>query len=79
MMLVSKGTHSHPLPPPSKPPQQIVKEVQDLISSIKDPQMTSGMIFDVRTVVNSNNILASFFVHPLFLRWIENKNASSLA
>ncbi|CBF78887.1 predicted protein [Aspergillus nidulans FGSC A4] len=40
---VSRGIHSHPPPPPNKPPQLILDEILDLIRKMQSPDLTPSL------------------------------------
>jgi hypothetical protein len=39
---VSRGTHQHPPPPPTKTPEQYCNEIIKLVERINDPTITTG-------------------------------------
>jgi hypothetical protein len=43
MIFISTGTHSHPPPPPNIPPERLVQELKDIISRLKNPDLTLGI------------------------------------
>jgi hypothetical protein len=43
MIFLSTGTHSHPPPPPNKPPAQLVQELTQVVRRMRDPNLTLGM------------------------------------
>jgi hypothetical protein len=42
----SHGTHTHPPPPPTKTPAVILKEIEQIIDDIGDPNATTGKLLD---------------------------------
>lgn len=40
MLFTSHGKHTHPPPPPTKPPQEILQEIQDLVRAMRDPDLS---------------------------------------
>ena len=40
ILFKSHGTHTHPFPPPNKPPQAIIGDVLRVIQRMRDPELT---------------------------------------
>ena len=45
IQFTSHGTHSHPPPPPNKPPTEIVQDILEVIHRMRDPDLTLGKLF----------------------------------
>lgn len=43
-LFASHGIHIHPRPPPTKTPAIILKEIEQIIHDIGDPNMTTGKL-----------------------------------
>lgn len=41
----SQGVHTHAPPPPHKTPEQLTKEIINLIHQINDPGLTTGILY----------------------------------
>jgi hypothetical protein len=40
VLFTSHGTHTHPVPPPNKPPQSMIADVLRIIRDLQDPELT---------------------------------------
>ncbi|OJJ78431.1 uncharacterized protein ASPGLDRAFT_182657 [Aspergillus glaucus CBS 516.65] len=62
-LFTSHGIHTHPPPPPTKTPLDILEELRRIIQDIKDPDMTTG----------------SFLCNPRIIEYCNERNAESLS
>lgn len=44
VLFTSHGVHTHPPPPPNKPPKSIMEDIVELVRRIHNPDMTLGKI-----------------------------------
>ena len=77
IILISKGVHSHPPPPPVKPPSRILQEVVAVIQRMNTLTLTGSMLKINLCYFWSNFLMTSeSFLHSAELQFFvqENKN-----
>jgi hypothetical protein len=62
ILFLSRGTHTHPPPPPNKLPQEILGEILDMIKRRQSPDLSTGM-----STVSRRSYLAANTWPDLFL------------
>jgi hypothetical protein len=55
--LSSHGRHTHPPPPPSKVPQQLMSGVLDVLQRLRSPTLNLCMILDSISFQSMTNVL----------------------
>jgi hypothetical protein len=81
VLFTSHGIHQHPPPPPHKPPEFIMKGIQNIIKERRNPSLTLGKLINFK-MVNKYLLtiyLARFLRSPELETFCQQYNALSPA